>query len=69
LVLIMARMIGYVLTYGAFGTNPPTLPYRQVRSWGWGAKQKVKVVGNLDCRQTSIAPYGLFDSPSAKLFQ
>ena len=18
---------------------PPTLPYRQVRSWGWGAKQ------------------------------
>ena len=23
-VLIMARMIGYVLTYGAFGTDPPT---------------------------------------------
>ena len=19
--------------------DPPTLPYRQVRSWGWGAKQ------------------------------
>jgi len=39
MVLIMARMIGYVVTYGAFGTAPPTLPYRQVRSWGWRAKQ------------------------------
>ena len=24
LVLIMARMIGYMLTYGALGTDPPT---------------------------------------------
>ncbi len=24
MVLIMARMIGYMLTYGAFGTDPPT---------------------------------------------
>ena len=24
MVLIMARMIGYVLTYGAFGRDPPT---------------------------------------------
>ena len=26
-VLIMARIIGYMLTYGAFGTDPPT-PFR-----------------------------------------
>ncbi len=29
---------GIRMSYSVFGTDPATLPYRQVRSWGWGAK-------------------------------